>query len=61
MKFVPIVVVDESTIGDSPETVTDSCSVATVNCASSVSVVLITTRMFSRVIFWKPGNSKLRV
>ena len=54
VKFVPTVVVDVSTTGDSPVTVTDSCSVATLSCASTVSVVLITTRMPSRLRFWKP-------
>jgi hypothetical protein len=32
VKLVPIAVVDVSTIGESPVTVTVSCSVATFNC-----------------------------
>jgi hypothetical protein len=32
VKFVPIAVVDVSTIGESPVTVTVSCKVATLSC-----------------------------
>ncbi len=49
VKFVPIVVVDVSTTGDSPVTVTVSCSVATCICMSTDSVWLMTTRMPSRL------------
>ncbi len=56
VKLVPTCVVDVSTIGDSPVTVTVSCSVATCSCWSTVRVWLMTTRMPSRLTVWKPAE-----
>ena len=58
VKLVPIVVVVVSTTGDSPVTVTVSCSVATWSCWSTLRVWLMTTRMPSRFTVWKPVSSK---
>ena len=58
VKLVPTCVVDVSTTGDSPVTVTVSCSVATCICWSTVSVWLMTTRMPSRLTLWKPDELK---
>ena len=56
VKLVPIAVVEVSTIGDSPVTVTVSCSVATCSCWSTVRVWLMTTRMPSRLTVLEPGE-----
>jgi hypothetical protein len=59
VKLVPTCVVDVSTMGESPVTVTVSCSVATCSCWSTVSVWLITTRTPSRLMPWNPASSKV--
>ncbi len=59
VKLVPMVVVDVSTTGDAPVTVTVSCNVATCSCMSTVSVWLMTTRMPSR--FTEPEAGQLEV
>ena len=56
VKLVPIVVVEVSTIGEAPVTVTVSCSVATCSCWSTVSVWLMTTRMSSRLTVLEAGQ-----
>ena len=58
VKFVPTCVVEVSTTGEAPVTVTVSCRVATFNCWSTESVWLMTTRTPSRLTFWKPASSK---
>ncbi len=58
VKLVPIAVVEVSTTGDAPVTVTVSCRVATFKRWSTVSVWLITTRIPSRLTLWKPVSSK---
>ncbi len=58
VKLVPIAVVEVSTIGEAPVTVTVSCSVATCSCMSTVSVWLMTTRTSWRLTELKPASSK---
>src|SRR5574338_846037 len=58
---VPTLVVDVSTIGDTPVTVTLSWSAATCSCMSTLSVVPTRSWMFSRTMVRKPGSSKVSV
>ena len=58
VKLVPIAVVEVSTIGEAPVTVTVSCSVATCSCMSTVSVWLMMTRTSWRLTVLKPVSSK---
>ena len=57
VKLVPMAVVDVSTTGEAPVTVTVSCRVAMFNCWSIVRVWLMTTRTSLRSTFWKPVRS----
>ncbi len=54
---VPTAVVVTSTTGDSPVTVTDSCSVATCSWPSTVSVAPRRSTMPGRTSVWKPVSS----
>ena len=58
VKLVPIAVVEVSTTGEAPVTVTVSCSVATCICMSTVSVWLMTTRTSGRLTVLNPVSSK---
>ena len=58
-KVVPTAVVVTSTTGDSPVTVTDSCSVATGSWLSTVIVWPSRSRMPSRTVVWNPVSSKV--
>ncbi len=50
-----------STTGDAPETVTDSCSVPTLNSTLMVAVKLDCSSIAARVMVLKPGRVKVRV